>query len=293
MTDAVTDATIDFVPDASADALGEARTTPVLEVEDVSLSFGAVAALSEVSFTVSAGELFALIGPNGAGKTTMFNLLSGIYVPTAGHIRYLGTDLATYRPHDLAGLGIARTFQNLALLPELSVLENVLVGRTHLMKSGAVRLGLGLRAARREERANRAAAMEAVEFVGLAEVANRPVAKLAYGLRKRVELARVVAMEPKLLLLDEPVAGMSPTEKSEITSLLRAVHERLAPTVVLVEHDMTVVMSLAERVLVLDFGRTIAVGTPAEIQASPEVIRAYLGEPDPDEAEVQREEAQA
>jgi len=255
----------------------------VLEVENVGLSFGAVAALSEVSFEVGPGELFALIGPNGAGKTTLFNLLSCIYAPTAGRIRYLGSDLATYRPHHLARLGIARTFQNLALFPQLSVLENVLVGRTHLMRSGAVRAGLGLRSARREERANRAAAMESLEFVGLADVAFRPVAILPYGVRKRVELARVVTMEPKLLLLDEPVAGMSRSEKSEIISLVRAVHERFAPTVVLVEHDMTVVMSLAERVLVLDFGRTIALGTPEEVQASPEVIRAYLGEPEPEE----------
>ncbi len=257
----------------------------VLEVEDVGLSFGALVALSQVSFNVGKGELFALIGPNGAGKTTLFNLLSCVYAPTSGHLRYLGTDLAKYRPHDLAALGIARTFQNLALFPQLSVLENVLVGRTHLMRAGAVRLGLALPAARREERTNRAAAMEALEFVGLADVAARPVATLPYGVRKRVELARVVTMEPKLLLLDEPVAGMSRIEKSEITSLVRAVHERFAPTVGLVEHDMTVVMSLAERVLVLDFGRTIALGTPEEIQASPEVIRAYLGEPDPEEVE--------
>jgi len=259
-------------------------TDDVLEVEGVSVSFGAVAALSDVSFDVGPGELFALIGPNGAGKTTLFNLLSCIYPPTAGRIRYLGTDLASFRPHHLAGLGIARTFQNLALFPALSVLENVLVGRTHLMRSGAVRAGLGLPFSRREERANRAAALESLDFVGLADVALRPVASLPYGVRKRVELARVVTMEPKLLLLDEPVAGMSRSEKDEIISLVRAVHERFAPTVVLVEHDMTVVMSLAERVLVLDFGRAIALGTPEDIQASPEVIRAYLGEPDPEEA---------
>ncbi|MGO9196896.1 MAG: ABC transporter ATP-binding protein [Acidimicrobiales bacterium] len=257
----------------------------VLEVEDVGLSFGAVAALSDVSFGVGASELFAVIGPNGAGKTTLFNLLSCIYPPTAGRIRYLGNDMARLRPHDLAGLGIARTFQNLALFPELSVLENVLVGRTHLMRSGPVWVGVGLPSARREESLNRSAAMEALEFVGLADIASKPVATLPYGVRKRVELARVVTMEPKLLLLDEPVAGMSRTERTEITSLVRAVHERFSPTVVLVEHDMTVVMSLAERVLVLDFGRTIALGSPEEIQANPEVVRAYLGEPDPDGAE--------
>ncbi len=256
---------------------------PVLEVEEVGLSFGAVAALNDVSFSVGAGELFALIGPNGAGKTSLFNLLSGIYVPTRGRIRYLGDDLTKYRPHDLAGRGIARTFQNLALFAELSVLDNVLVGRTHLMRGGSVATGLGLRGARREERANRQAALEAIEFVGLSDLAGAPVGRLPYGVRKRVELARVVTMEPTLLLLDEPVAGMSQSERGEITALVRAMHERFAPTIVLVEHDMGVVMSLAERVLVLDFGRMIALGTPAEVQANPDVIRAYLGEPDPDE----------
>ncbi len=259
-------------------------SAPVLHVENVGLSFGAVVALSGVSFDVGAGEIFGLIGPNGAGKTTLFNLLSCIYAPTAGTIRYLGKDMSGYRPHHLASLGIARTFQNLALFPELSVLENVLVGRTHLMKAGPVTAGLGLRPARREEQANRDAAMAAIEFVGLSDLALRPVATLPYGVRKRVELARVVTMEPKLLLLDEPVAGMSRTERTEITALVRSLHERFAPTMVLVEHDMSVVMSLAERVLVLDFGKTIALGTPAEVQASPEVIRAYLGEPDPEEA---------
>jgi branched-chain amino acid transport system ATP-binding protein len=260
-------------------------TDTILEVDNVSLSFGAVFALDDVSFEVSTGELFALIGPNGAGKTSMFNLLSCIYQPTKGHISYLGNDMTKFRAHDLAGSGVARTFQNLALFPELSVLENVLVGRTHLMKSGPIRAGLALPSARREEAANQKAAMEALEFVSLADIARVRVATLPYGVRKRVELARVIAMEPKLLLLDEPVAGMSRTERTEITALVRAVHEHYSPTVVLVEHDMTVVMSLAQRVAVLDFGRMIAVGTPAEIQANPEVIRAYLGEPDPEDAD--------
>ncbi len=265
-------------------------TETVVAVEDLSLRFGAVAALSEVSFEVARGELFAVIGPNGAGKTSLFNVLSCIYPPTSGSVRYLGHDMARLRPHQLAALGIARTFQNLALFPQLSVLDNVLVGRTARMRSGCVRAGLSLPSSRREERANREASMHALELVGLGTVAGRPVGMLPYGTRKRVELARAVAMEPTLLLLDEPVAGMSRTERSEISALVREVHGRLASTIILVEHDMSVVMSLAERVLVLDFGRAITCGSPPEVQANPEVIRAYLGEPepepDPDPAEV-------
>jgi branched-chain amino acid transport system ATP-binding protein len=254
----------------------------IVQVEELSLRFGAVAALSNVSFDVKRGELFAVIGPNGAGKTSLFNVLSCIYTPTSGSVRYLEHDLARLRPHNLAALGIARTFQNLALFPQLSVLDNVLVGRTARMKSGCISAGLSLRSSRREERENREASMNALELVGLAAIAGRPVAVLPYGTRKRVELARAIALEPALLLLDEPVAGMSRAERGEITALVRELHQRLAPSVILVEHDMSVVMSLAERVLVLDFGKPITCGTPAEVQANPEVVRAYLGEPDPE-----------
>jgi branched-chain amino acid transport system ATP-binding protein len=253
---------------------------PALEVSDLSLRFGAVAALADVSFAVKAGELFAVIGPNGAGKTSLFNLLTCIYAPTSGTVRCFGSDLAGRRPHHLARLGIARTFQNLGLFPLLSVLDNVLVGRTHLMRSGPLSAGLSLPRARREERAHREAAMDALAFAGLADLAPIPVGALAYGVRKKVELARAIAMDPKLLLLDEPVAGMSQGERGEVVALIRAIRERLHPTIVLVEHDMGTVMSLAERILVLDFGRVIALGGPAQIQANPDVIHAYLGEPE-------------
>jgi branched-chain amino acid transport system ATP-binding protein len=259
------------------------RTGPVLTVDGLSLRFGAVAALSEVSFTVEPSELFAVIGPNGAGKTSLFNVLTCVYPPTEGRLAYLDHDLAALRPHHLASLGIARTFQNLALFPGLSVLENVLVGRTSRMHAGSIRAGLHLRSARREEKENRERAAAALELVGLTKLATSPVGALPYGVRKRVELARAVAMEPTLLLLDEPVAGMSRKERSEVVDLVRSIHESLGSAILLVEHDMSVVMSLATRVLVLDFGRTIALGTPAEVQANPEVIRAYLGEPEPEE----------
>ena len=264
---------------ARARAAPEPTPHPALEVDEVSLRFGALWALTDVGFEVAEGELFAIIGPNGAGKTSLFNLLSRVYDPTRGRLRCFGTDMAGLRPHSLARAGIARTFQNLGLFPHSSVLDNVLVGRGHLMHAGTVRAGLMFPSARREERQNRAAAMTALTSVGLASFASRPVGTLPYGVQKRVELARALAMEPRLLLLDEPVAGMSRAERGEIVQLVRTIHNERGITIVLVEHDMSVVMGLAERVLVLDFGRSIALGSPAEIQANPEVIRAYLGEP--------------
>ena len=238
-----------------------------------------MAALDGVSFEVGAGELFAVIGPNGAGKTSLFNVLSRIYDPSSGRIRYFGSDMAKLRPHQLAPAGVARTFQNLGLFAQSPVIDNVLVGRSHLMRAGTIAAGLSLPWARREESAHRDAAMEALRFVGIDGLAGQPVGGLAYGLQKKVEIARALAMEPKLLLLDEPVAGMSPAERGEITELVRNIHTERGISMVLVEHDMGVVMSLAQRVLVLDFGRHIAIGTPAEVQADQNVIKAYLGEP--------------
>ena len=251
---------------------------PALRGIDVGLRFGAVAALVDISFEVAQGELFAIIGPNGAGKTSLFNLLSRVYDPTAGRLLLNGRDMAKLKPHHLARAGVARTFQNLGLFKAMSVLDNVLVGRQHLMRSGTVRAGLFVPSARTEEAANRAAAMEALDFVGLADHAQQPVAALPYGSQKRVEMARALAMEPTLLLLDEPVAGMSQSERGEIKDLIASIHRQRELTIVLVEHDMGVVMSLAQRVLALDFGRMVAIGTPAEIQHNDEVIRSYLGE---------------
>jgi branched-chain amino acid transport system ATP-binding protein len=250
--------------------------TPLLEVRDLTLRFGAITAFEDVSFDVRHGELFAVIGPNGAGKSSLFNALSRVYEPSAGSVRLDGRDFLRLRPAQLAGLGVARSFQNLGVFAHLTALENVLVGRNHLMRCGVLRGGLGL--ASDEERRHRRAATEALEFVGLAEHAGTEVQLLPYGHRKRVELARCLAMEPRLMLLDEPVAGMDAAERAEITQLVRRLRGERELTVLLVEHDMGMVMQVADRVLVLDFGVPIAIGTPAEIQADERVIRAYLGE---------------
>lgn len=256
-----------------------------LDVSGLTLRFGAVAALNNVSFALAPNELFAVIGPNGAGKTSLFNVLTRLHDPSAGMVRYFDDDIVPLRPHQLASRGIARTFQNLGLFPYLTVLDNVLIGRSHMMHGGALRAGLRPPSSRAEEKRHAAAACEAIEFVGLGRLTHHRVAALPYGVRKRVELARALAMEPRLLLLDEPVAGMSRAERADITALIDTIRKERELAVVLVEHDMGVVMSLAQRILVLDFGRPIAVGTPQEIQRDPRVIAAYLGAVDEQLAE--------
>jgi branched-chain amino acid transport system ATP-binding protein len=254
----------------------------LLEVRELTLRFGAITAFEGVSFDVSSGELFAVIGPNGAGKSSLFNALSRVYEPDAGSVLLDGRDFLRVRRDRLAELGVARSFQNLGIFPHLTVLENVLVGRHHLMRTGVVRGGLGL--GTREERRHRAAAMDALEFVGLGDHAGVEVQLLPYGHRKRVELARCLAMEPRLMLLDEPVAGMNAAERADATRLVQRLRDERELTVLLVEHDMGMVMEVADRILVLDFGVPIAIGTPAQIQADERVIRAYLGEPFEEEA---------
>ncbi|MEU6033858.1 ABC transporter ATP-binding protein [Actinomadura sp. NPDC047616] len=250
---------------------------PELAVTGLTVRFAGLTALDDVDFTVTPGSMHALIGPNGAGKSTCFNVLSGVYRATSGSVRLGGTELTGLPPHRIAALGVARTFQNIALSPRLSTADNLMLGRHRLTRAGFVACGLRLPAARREERRHRARVAEIAEFVGVAGHLGHPVGLLPYGVQKRVELARALCLEPRVLLLDEPVAGMNAPERRVMATVLRQVRASLGISVLLVEHDMDMVARLADEVTVLDFGRRIVTGTPASVQRDPRVVRAYLG----------------
>lgn len=251
-------------------------SAPLLAVEQVRVTFDGLVAVNDVSLSVQPGLVFGVIGPNGAGKTTLFNSISGLVPLTSGRILVRGHDMTRLAPVDRARLGLARTFQNLRLFPEMTVFQTVLVARYARRRTGVLGQVIGLPRARQEEEAHRAAAFKELKFVGLAEMADLPVKQLPYGHRRRLEIARALATEPALLMLDEPAAGMNPQECNELVGMISQIRSR-GVTVVLVEHHMRVVMAVCDRIAVLNYGEKLAEGSPAEIQNSPEVIAAYLG----------------
>ncbi len=251
---------------------------PLLEISDIHLAFAGVKAIDGVSLTVKRGEIFAVIGPNGAGKTSIFNCISGVYHPQQGSIRFEGRDLLGLKPNKIADLGVARTFQNIELFPQLTVLDNLMLGRHQHLHYGTPAAMLRFGKAAREEARNREVVEGIVEFLDIHQHRKSYVAMLPYGIQKRVELGRALAMAPKLLLLDEPAAGMNLEETEDMARFITDIRKELGIGILLVDHDMHMVMDLADTVLVIDFGRPIASGKPREIQSNQDVIRAYLGQ---------------
>ncbi|MDZ7957124.1 MAG: ABC transporter ATP-binding protein [Aulosira sp. DedQUE10] len=249
----------------------------VLEAKSLTRRFGGLVAVNNVSFTVKKYEIFGLIGPNGAGKTTLFNLITALIPPSSGELIYQDQDISQLRPHKIAGLGIARTFQNIRLFGELSALENVIVGRHLHTKSSIIKGILGLPPAPSEESKSRKHALELLEMVGLSDRSEEKAKNFAYGDQRRLEIARALALEPQILLLDEPAAGMNPNEKHYLSEFIRSLRERFNLTIVLIEHHVPLVMGLCDRIAVLDFGQLIALGEPAVVRDDLAVIEAYLG----------------
>ncbi len=265
-------------PGASLQAVHQAHIgAPILQLEGISLAFGGVQALQDISFDVREHEIRAIIGPNGAGKSSMLNVINGIYKPQQGRITFRGQTFSHMEPWQVARMGIARTFQNLALFKGMSVLDNIMTGRNLRMKSNLLQQALRLGAAEREEIAHRERAEEIIDFLEIQAWRKTPVGRLPYGLQKRVDLGRALAMEPAVLLLDEPMAGMNVEEKQDMCRFVLDVNNEFGTTIVLIEHDMGVVMDISDRVVVLDYGRKIGDGAPDEVRGNEDVIRAYLG----------------
>ena len=249
----------------------------MLDMQNISLSFGGVKALTDISFNVREHEIRAIIGPNGAGKSSMLNVINGVYTPQQGGIAFRGERFSRMNPRRAAEMGIARTFQNLALFKGMSVLDNIMTGRNLRMKSGLLAQALRLGPAEREEIQHRRFVENIIDFLEIQAYRKTPVGRLPYGLQKRVDLGRALAMEPRLLLLDEPMAGMNIEEKQDMSRFILDVNDEFGTTIVLIEHDMGVVMDISDRVVVLDYGKKIGDGKPDEVRANEDVIRAYLG----------------